>query len=105
MNSILESITDTMRTEAFGADMLFGKITAVYTVDSRGILKKISMCFDASTKMELPMESGTILTADVTYSYDMTTTVNATGKDVKIIFPDFSGYQDMDPGQMADVTA
>lgn len=104
MNSMLESITDAMKTETSGADIHFGKITAVYTVDSRGILKKINMFFDASTKMKLPMESGTILTTDVTYSYDMTMTVNATGKAVKITFPDFSGYLEIDPSQISGIS-
>ena len=32
-------------------------------------------------------------------------TVNATGKAVKITFPDFSDYLEMDPSQMAGVAA
>ena len=43
MNSMLESVTGAMGTETAGMDMHFGKITATYTVDSRGILKKIDM--------------------------------------------------------------
>ena len=95
MNSMLESVTGAMGTETEGMDMHFGKITATYTVDSRGILKKIKMVFDASMKMELPMEDGMSLSTDVAYAYDMTMTVNDTGKSVKITFPDFSGYQEI----------
>ena len=95
MNSMLESITRAMGTETEGMDMHFGKITATYTVDSRGILKKIDMVFDASMKMEFPIEDGAAFSMDVAYAYDMTMTVNATGKSVKITFPDFSGYQEI----------
>ena len=35
------------------------------------------------------------------YDYDMSMTVNATGKDVKVTFPDFSDFQEIDPSQMA----
>ena len=95
MNSMLESVTRAMGTETEGMDMHFGKITATYTVDSRGILKKIDMVFDASMKMEFPIEDGAAFSMDVAYAYDMTMTVNATGKSVKITFPDFSGYQEI----------
>ena len=105
MNSMLESVTGAMGTETAGMDMHFGKITATYTVDSRGILKKIDMVFDASMKMELPMEGSEAFSMDVAYAYDMTMTVNATGKSVKVTFPDFSGYQEMDPSQMAGTAA
>ena len=105
MNSMLESVTGAMGTETDGMDMRFGKITATYTVDSRGILKKINMVFDASMKMELPMEGSEAFSMDVAYAYDMTMTVNATGKSVKVTFPDFSGYQEMDPSQMAGTAA
>ena len=87
--------TGAMGTETDGMDMRFGKITATYTVDSRGILKKINMVFDASMKMEFPIEDGAAFSMDVAYAYDMTMTVNATGKSVKITFPDFSGYQEI----------
>ena len=94
MDSMLESVVGMMGTETSGMDMHFGKITATYTVDSKGILKKIAMVFDATMKMEIPMEGGAAISMDVAYAYDMTMTVNATGKRVKITFPDFSGYQE-----------
>lgn len=103
MNSMLESVTGAMDTGTDGMDMRFGKITATYTVDGRGILKKTHMIFDASMKMELPMEDGTVLSLDTAYAYDMTMTVNATGRSVKITFPDFSGYQEI-PATSAGTT-
>ena len=33
-------------------------------------------------------------------AYDMDMTVNATGDDVKITFPDFSDFQEMDLSEM-----
>ena len=93
-----ESASELIRSEG-------GKITATYTVDSKGILKKIAMVFDATMKMEIPMEGGAAISMDVAYAYDMTMTVKATGKDVNVTFPDFSGYQEIDPSQMTGIAA
>ena len=102
MNSTLKSIIGAMGTNAAGTDMQFGKITTTYTVDSRGILKKITMAFDAAAKTEIPI-GGTVLSMGKAYAYDMTMTINASGRSVKIDFPDFSGYQEI-PATSAGTT-
>ena len=84
-----------------GMDMRLGKMTATYTVDSKGNMKKVDMTFTASMKMDVPAEDGQVYSMDVDYDYDMTMTVNATGKSVKVTFPDFSDFQEIDQGQMA----
>ena len=91
--------------ESAGLDMRFGKMTATYTVDSKGNMKKVAMTFTASMKMDMPLEDGLAVSMSAEYDYDMTMTVNATGKAVKITFPDFSDYLEMDPSQMAGVAA
>ena len=105
MNSMVDSVSEMMGSETTGMNMRLGKMTATYTVDSKGNLKKINMVFTASMKMDLPMEDGQTLSMAVDYDYDMTMTVNATGKSVKITFPDFSGYQEIDPNQMVQPAA
>ena len=105
MNSMLDGVMGLLGSESAGLDMRFGKMTATYTVDSMGNMKKIDMVFSASMKMDMPMESGQTVSMSAEYDYDMTMTVNATGKAVKITFPDFSGYLEMDPSQMAGAAA
>ena len=105
MNSMLDSVMGLMGGKSAGLDMRFGKMTATYTVDSKGNMKKVDMVFSASMKMDMPMEDGQAVSMSAEYDYDMTMTVNATGNAVKITFPDFSGYQEMDPSQMAGAAA
>ena len=104
MNSVLEGVLGTMD-GAEGPGMNFGKITAVYTVDSKGMPKKVVMQFTASMTVDVPGEDGQTVSTAVDYAYDMTMTVKATGKDVNVTFPDFSGYQEIDPSQMTGIAA
>lgn len=92
---MLDGVMGLLGSESAGLDMRFGKMTATYTVDSMGNMKKIDMVFSASMKMDMPMEGGQTVSMSAEYDYDMTMTVNATGKAVKITFPDFSGYQEI----------
>ena len=101
MNSMVDSVSDMMGSETTGMNMRLGKMTATYTVDSKGNLKKINMVFTASMKMDLPMEDGQTLSMAVDYDYDMTMTVNATGKSVKITFPDFSDFVETSEASLA----
>lgn len=108
MNSMLDGVMGVMGllgSESAGLDMRFGKMTATYTVDSKGNMQKVAMTFTASMKMDMPLEDGLAVSMSAEYDYDMTMTVNATGKAVKITFPDFSDYLEMDPSQMAGVAA
>ena len=105
VNSMLSGVLGMMDSEANDLDMHFGKMTATYTVDSKGNMKKVDMAFTASMKMDMPLEDGQSISTSVDYDYDMLMTVNATGKAVKITFPDFSGYLEVDPSQMAGIAA
>ena len=51
------------------------------------------------------LEDGQAISTSADYDYDMLMTVNATGKAVKITFPDFSGYEEIDPSQMGEAAA
>ena len=101
----LDGVMGLFGSESAGLNMHFGKMTATYTVDSKGNMKKVDMAFSASMKMDMPLEDDLTVSMSAEYDYDMTMTVNATGKAVKITFPDFSGYLEMDPSQMAGVAA
>lgn len=118
------AMIDSIRTEKYGSDTLytvemgkglgsamdavgslvgqdlgtfdFDKITAVYTMDAKGQMKAVSMTFSVAMELSVPMGDGTISTVSATMAYDMDMTVNATGDDVKITFPDFSDFQEMD---------
>ena len=101
VNSMLAGVMGMLGDETDGLDMHFGKMTATYTVDSKGNMKKVAMNFTASMKIDMPLEDGQAISMSADYDYDMLMTVNATGKAVKITFPDFSDFQEIDQGQMA----
>lgn len=118
------AMIDSIRTEKSGSDMVYtvkmskglgsavdavsalagqdlgsmdiGEITAVYTVDANGQMKAVSMAFSVSMEMNVPLDDGTVSAVSAKMAYDMDMTVNATGSDVKITFPDFSDFQEVD---------
>ena len=101
VNSLVENVLGMMGQDVGSMDMRLGKMTATYTVDSRGNMKKVDMTFTASVKMDVPMEDGQSYSMAADYDYDMTMTVNATGKNVKVTFPNFSDFQEIDLSQTA----
>lgn len=101
VNSLVENVLGMMGQDVGSMDMRLGKMTATYTVDSKGNMKKVDMTFTASVKMDVPMEDGQSYSMAADYDYDMTMTVNATGKNVKVTFPNFSDFQEIDLSQMA----
>lgn len=98
MDSLASAVTAEEDTASVALDI--GKITADYTVGSNGKLKSVAMVFSASMKMTVPGEDGKPVSMDVAYDYDMTMKVNALGKDVKITYPDFSKFQEVDPNSL-----
>ena len=101
VNSLVENVLGMMGQDAGSMDMRLGKMTATYTVDSKGNMKKVDMTFTASVKMDVPIEDGQSYSMAADYDYDMTMTVNATGKNVKVTFPNFSDFQEIDLSQTA----
>ena len=101
VNSLVENVLGMMGQDVGSMDMRLGKMTATYTVDRKGNMKKVDMTFTASVKMDVPMEDGQSYSMAADYDYDMTMTVNATGKNVKVTFPNFSDFQEIDLSQTA----
>lgn len=101
MGGLMDNITGILGDETADMSLDIGAITASYTVGSNGKLKSITMVFSASMKMDVPAEDGQAVSMDVVYDYDMTLKVNAVGSDVKITYPDFSKFQEIDPSQLA----
>lgn len=104
MNGTLNSTLTALGGDT-GMNLHLGKITAVYTVDAAGALKKIHMTFDASMSLTVPDENGKAVPISASYDYDITMTVNAAGDAVKISFPDFSGYQEIDLTSIEGIAA
>ncbi len=104
MNGLMDGVLG-LTGETAGMNMDLGDITASYTVGSDGKLKSVDMVFAADMKMELPLEDGTTASMSIHYDYDMTMKINAMGSDVKITYPDFSKFQEMDPSQVPDLAA
>ena len=104
MNGLMAGVLG-LTGETAGMNMDLGDITASYTVGSDGKLKSVDMVFAADMKMELPLEDGTTASMSIHYDYDMTMKINAMGSDVKITYPDFSKFQEMDPTQVPGLAA
>lgn len=101
MGGLMDNMTGMLSGDAADMALDIGTITASYTVGSSGKLKSIDMTFSASMKMDIPGEDGQVLSMEVAYDYDMTMKVNAMGSAVKITYPDFSKFQEIDPSQLA----
>lgn len=96
MNAALQGVMGLMNDESgmdlSSLDFQLGEVTAVYTVDRSGKLTEVQMVFSATMDMDL----GDGVTMAAAYDYDIGMEINATGKDVKITYPDFSGFQEVE---------
>lgn len=102
MAGILDGVMSMLGDEGDGFSMTIGDITAIYTVDRNGNLKSMKMAFSAAMTMDLGEELGTM---DAAYDYDIAMTIKAMGDSVKITYPDFSAFQEMDPTQVPELAA
>ena len=98
LGSAMDAVGDLMGQDLGSMDI--GEITAVYTVDADGQMKAVSMTFSVAMELDVPMEDGTVSTVSAKMAYDTDMTVKATGDDVKITFPDFSDFQEMELSPM-----
>ena len=88
---------DTSAVEAIFSGLEFSDITAAYTVGSDGQLRDMQMEFSITMDgdaMGMPGES-------MEMAFDMTVTVNAIGDSVRIIFPDFSDFEEVAAPEIA----
>lgn len=99
MDALLDSVTDLTGTDA--ADLSIDSMTLTYVLDRSGTLKATRMAFDADMSMTFREEDGSFASAEVQYDYNIDLTVNATGKSVKITYPDFSDFTEVSPEEMA----
>ena len=97
VDGLTASVLDVMSVESdiqADLDISMEGSTISYTLDRDGALK--SARADLTLKAELNAADGTdSLTAVFTADMDMDMTIKATGKDVKITFPDFSGFESL----------
>ena len=106
MQSTMDSILGLLSSSGLGAEetavmmdqLDFSDITAVYTVDRNGDLTDMAMTF--SLEMAVPVGEG-VEPAAMEVSYDMDVAINALGDDVKITFPDFSGFEEVTVPEVA----
>lgn len=90
MDSLIEQLPESDGIADF--DMTIGKVTTVYIADRRDNLKGIILSLPYTMTMEIYGET-------VTHHYDMNISmaVAAIGKDVRIEYPDFSYFAEIDP--------
>jgi len=97
VKGVLQMVLQTVPTGiSMDMDMTLGGSTISYTVDKDNNLKK--GVIDMTLKLEMAADAGAegSLTMNMTMDMDMDMDVKATGKDVKISFPDFSGFEKTD---------
>ena len=99
MNGMLSGVMGTLMGETGMEESLapsteameFGDVTAVYTVGRDGRLDSVDMVYSVTM-------DGTSLgdpTASLTYAYNISMSINATGSGVRITFPDFSDFEEV----------
>ena len=98
MDAMLDSVTGLTGTDT--ADLSIDSMTLTYVLDRTGTLKTMHMAFDADMSMIFREEDGTFTSIDVRYDYSIDLDVKATGKAVKITYPDFSGYPEVSPEEL-----
>lgn len=99
MDGMPDSITGLTGTDT--ADLSIDSMTLTYVLDRTGTLKIMRMAFDADMTMVFRNEDGTFASIDVRYDYSIDLDVKATGKAVKITYPDLSGYPQVSPEELA----
>ena len=77
----------------------FSDMTIHYTVGSQGALKGLHTVYSAAVDISIPATADSPAQAmTMNCAYDTTVTVKATGSAVKITFPDFSDFVEIDMG-------
>lgn len=102
MNQSAEWMTDTVSgmTDEESAAADISDMTITYVVNRSGVLKRMDMVFSAAFAMPIPLEDGTASTVEMRYDYNISMTVNATGKNVRISWPNFSEFEEISSEEM-----
>ena len=94
VNGLLDQILSGLPSEGVEMSFTLGDSAIAYTVDRNGALKSADI--DISMKAGYSAEdSGDSLKADVAVDMEMTMDIKAMGKNVKISYPDLSGFEEI----------
>ena len=74
-----------------------GEVSIYYMLDRRGSLKELGMQMPYYMMMNIADEDGTVIPVEASCDMRMVMTVNATGDDVKIEYPDLSAFVEVVP--------
>ena len=97
MDSVLEMTGE----ELDSAALDFSEMTVRYVIDRSGKVKEMQLVFSFAAGTQFPDEqTGGMTTMELIYDYDMTMKVNATGSKVKVSYPSFSGFEEVDPNAL-----
>ena len=97
LGGMMDSLGDLVNQDDAAMDLDIGSIKVTYTVDKANNLKACSMRFSASAVLA----PGTTDEMKMAYDYDISMQINATGSAVKITWPDFSKFVEVDPNAQA----
>ena len=104
LGGLLGDMDELLGEDAEGMALDISEMTISYTVNRSGAIKEMQMVFSFAMTMSFPdEESGEVYSVDVIYDYDATMTVNATGSKVKISYPSFSDFVEVDPDALMPV--
>ena len=88
--------------DAEAGEMDISELTARYVVDASGKVKETQMVFSVAAGSDISdEETNEVTTLGLIYDYDMTVTVKATGNKVKITYPSFSDFPEVDPDELS----
>lgn len=106
LNDSLVSLVDDIVKEALAAlgadapemklDLKMDKCAFVYTLNSKGELKKAAADFLMFMQVNATEDADNTLTVSASIGLDMDMTVNATGGRVKVSYPDLSKFEDIE---------
>ena len=94
----MDSVMELTGEELDGAALDVSEMTVRYVIDRSGKVKEMQMVFSFAMGMQFPDEqTGGVMTMELIYDYDMAMKVNATGSKVKMSYPSFSDFVEVDP--------
>ena len=102
IGGMMDAVNELLEDDTAQGNIQVGDITATYVVGPDGVLKQSSLVFSCLMDMNVDMDDGSTVPVKAAYDYNMVSTINATGNQVTISFPDFSGFVEIDPSSLED---
>lgn len=99
MGGLLDNVMDLMvqETGETGDAMNIGEVSIYYLLDRKGTLTEMGIQMPFHMAMEVTDDTGAVVTVEADCDMRMVMTVNATGKDVQIDYPDLSAFVEVVP--------